>query len=116
MTDPLANSVLRNPDDPLRKTGPDASRNLLIEFGKVANGYPMEAVLQAAADVILNAIRQTHAKRSGAKDAFDAITTRTRDVLLSQHYDAMGRRRNVFPFDQKIEMPTVVNESKIWTP
>ncbi len=115
MTDDLAKSLLRNPSDPLHDAEPEANKVLLEKFGQVANGFPMEAVIHAAADVILNAIRQTHAKRSKAEATFNEIMSRTREVLLSQHYDALGNRRNIFPYDQKLELPLVVNQQKFNT-
>lgn len=96
---------LRNPKDPLHKSGPEAERELFRALGQVANGFPTEAVFGAAANMLVNAIRQSQPTREGAREAFDELIARVRLLLLDQHYDALGRRRNVFPFHQVIEVP-----------
>jgi hypothetical protein len=100
MTDPL-----RNHKDPLHKSGPEAEKELFRAFGAASNGFPTEAVLGAAANVFVNAIRQSQATREGAREKFDELVARVRLLLLDQHYDATGKRRNIFPFHQAIEVP-----------
>lgn len=99
--------LLRNPKDPLHKSGPEAERELFRALGAVCSGFPQEAVLGAAANLLVNAIRQGQPTREGAREKFDELTARVRMLLLDQHYDGLGKRRNVFPFHQVIEVPLV---------
>ncbi|HJT63082.1 MAG TPA: hypothetical protein VJ797_15540 [Burkholderiales bacterium] len=96
---------LRNQKDPLHKSGPEAERELFRALSNVCNGFPNEAVVGAAVNMLVNAIRQSHSTRQGAADALDQLVAKVRILLLDQHYDALGNRRNVFPFHQKIEVP-----------
>jgi hypothetical protein len=102
MTDPL-----RNPKDPLHKSGPEAERELFRALSVACNGFPNEAVVGAAANMLVNAIRQSQPTRQGAADTLDQLVSRVKLLLLDQHYDAMGKRRNVFPFHQVIEVPRI---------
>jgi hypothetical protein len=107
MIDPL-----RNPKDPLHKSGPEAERELFRAFGQLSNGFPMETVIGAAANVLVNAIRQGQPSREGAREKFDELVTKVRMLLLDQHYDALGKRRNVFPFHQTVEVPFIQMKRK----
>lgn len=100
-----ASDPLRNPKDPLHRSGPDAERELFRALGAACSGFPNEAVLGAAANLLVNAIRQSQPTRYAAREKFDELTARVRVLLLDQHYDALGKRRNVFPFHQVIEVP-----------
>lgn len=93
-----------NPKDPLGQR-PPAAKELFQRFSREANGFPVDAALEAAMNVLLNAIRQQHPTRKGAEAAFDEMTAKFKSLLLDQHYDLMGKRRNIFPFPQVIEMP-----------
>jgi hypothetical protein len=57
MTDPT--DPLRNPNDPLQGSAPDVSLELFRMMGKLAAGRPVEAILNAASNILINAIRQT---------------------------------------------------------
>jgi hypothetical protein len=57
--------------------------------------------------MLVNAIRQSQPTRQGAADTLDQLVSRVKLLLLDQHYDAMGKRRNVFPFHQVIEVPRI---------
>ena len=100
MTDPL-----RNPKDPFHKSGPEAERELFVALSKASAGYPMELVIGATMNMLVNAIRQSQPTRQGAADSLDKVMARVKMLLLDQHYDATGKRRNVFPFHQMIEVP-----------
>lgn len=93
-----------NPKDPILKASPDAERELFDRLTQAANGFQRDQVIGASANVIVNALRQTHATRRAALDDFDALTARVR-ALIASHYDGTGKRRNVFPFHQHIEVP-----------
>lgn len=92
-----------NPKDPLHKTS-DAQRELFNRLTASASGFTTEQVLGAAANLIVNAVRQAHATQKPALDSLDEIFSHVR-TLLAGHYDTMGKRRNIFPFHQHVEMP-----------
>lgn len=105
MSNPL--DPLRNPLDPLHKTGPEAQRELFRRFAAAANGFSTEAVVGAAVNMLINAIRQSHAKwtgSGGAEARFNEIFGQHKEVL-KRHYDGAGNRKpSIFPFDQTIQM------------
>ena len=92
------------PKDPMIAASPNAECELFTQMAKAANGFSREQVVGAAINLVVNALRQTHAAQKGALDDFDMLTAKAR-ALLAEHYDGMGKRRNVFPFHQTIEMP-----------
>jgi CO dehydrogenase/acetyl-CoA synthase epsilon subunit len=101
-TDVLKN-MLRSATDPL-KTGPNAGRELADRFGKTADGFSREHVLDATASVMLDLIRQEHGNRTAAHSKLTEFADKMH-VLLDQHYDPItGKRRHVFAFDQNIAM------------
>jgi hypothetical protein len=97
--------------DPLSQFS-DRQRELFERFTRDADGFSTEQVIGAAANLLVNALRQAHASRDGALDGFDQIAAKTR-ALIADHYDMMGRRRNVFPFNQVIDVPHI-NFSQRW--
>ena len=99
----MAEDILRNPKDPLHKTGPEVEKEILRKFGQLAHGFPRHEVLNAAWNLILNTIRQEAETRLRAEKLFDEYSGRAKNALLEQHYDLTGKRRNVFPFTQNIE-------------
>lgn len=100
-----------NPKDPLLKSGPDQQREVFNKFVQLAHGFSVEEVVGAAMNLIVNAVRQAHPMRRTALDSLDQTTTRTRELLAS-HYDASGKRRNVFPFHQTIHVPHIVDRDQ----
>ena len=100
-------------DDPLRSL--QGQEKLLFEvFAQAASGRNLDAVMGAAVNVIINAIRQSVAKRSDAEIKLDELFGRTKTLLLDAHYDSVtGLRRNVFPHDQVISMPHHFEDDRI---
>lgn len=93
-----------NKADPLTNT-PDAGRELFNRFNVQAKGFPLEAVVNAATNVLLNVLRQRNTSRNEAEKDFNEMFGRMKAILLA-HYDSVnGNRRSVFPFHQTIEMP-----------
>lgn len=90
--------------DPMVQATPKSELELFRRFGKEANGFTQEQVMGAALNLIVNALRQRHDKRKGAFEDYEQLTTKARGILAA-HYDSLGKRRNVFPFHQTIEMP-----------
>lgn len=103
MSDNGAADPLRNPKDPLHNSGPQAGRELFRRMGQLASGFPNEAVIDASWNMLINAVRQRTATWQKAEPEFDQQFYQMK-TLLRGHYDANGRRRNVFPFDQIVQM------------
>ena len=106
MSDPL-----RNPKDPLNKSGPEAGRELFRAFAREANGFPREAALDAAVNIILNVIRQSNDKAGEAEAQFNELFGKTKSLLLD-HYDSLGRKRGIFPYTQHVNVPLLNFKSK----
>jgi hypothetical protein len=97
--------IINNNKDPLNE-GPPAGRVLLERFDAAANGFPANAVIDAAVNLLVNALRQGLSKRENALAAFDEIFGRSKSLLAS-HYDSVtGDRRNIFAHTQHIIMDT----------
>lgn len=94
---------LRNLKDPLHKAGPEAGKELFRQLGKVCHGFNNDAVIDAATNLLINIVRQSSPTWSKAEQLFDERFGRGKTVLRD-HYDANGKRRNVFPFHQYIHM------------
>lgn len=89
--------------DPLQNVA-DRQRQLFDNIVKVASGFSTEDVAGAALNLLVNALRQAHGSRHAAFEGLDRLHASSRELLAS-HYDAMGKRRNVFPFHQVIDVP-----------
>jgi hypothetical protein len=90
--------------DPLKGKGPDQA--LFEALGKVCAGHPLDHVLSASINLLVNAVREDVASRQKAEAVIDELFARAKTVLLDHHYDPVtGKRRNIFPFTQTLEMP-----------
>lgn len=92
-----------NPRDPLHDA-PEAARELLRRFGQMADGFPAAQAVYAAANLIINALRQSHASRDAAERAWDEIMGRAKARLMGC-YDGAGRKKGVYPYDQHLVVP-----------
>lgn len=90
--------------DPLLIASPDAQRELFSRMCREASGFTAEDVAGAAINILINAIRQAHGKRSDAERRYDELMARMKGVLMD-HYDAGGRKKGIFPFNQNIVVP-----------
>jgi hypothetical protein len=88
--------------DPLNERPGDA-RELFKRFAQVANGFSHAAAIDAALNLVINAVRQSSATRANAESLFGEQTARAR-AILSDCYGADGKRRGVFAFDQHVAM------------
>lgn len=93
--------------DPLKRDDIAApgGKELFEKFSQCAEGFSVENAMDAAINVLLNAIRQTYSTRDKAAKAFDEKMGRAKHLLLEKHYHGDGSRRNIFPFEQRIEVP-----------
>jgi hypothetical protein len=92
--------ALRNAKDPLHNNY-EGPKELFERFAKAANGFPSELVVDAASNVLVNAIRQAQPMQRGALNVFDELVAKARAVL-AEHYQGTGERRNIFPFHQVV--------------
>lgn len=99
-----------NSKDPLNGA---PQRQLFEALSRVATGFSTDQVIEASAVLLINVLRQSCPTRQGAERKFDEISAKAKQVLLSEHYDALGRRRNVFPFNQTVEVSPVINPNKV---
>jgi len=98
-----------NLQDPMQKTdfAPPNAKELFDSLSKAADGFSAADVMSAAANLLVNSVRCAHATCAGAERAFDEVVGRSKHLLLEKHYDMVGKRRNIFPFDQVIEVPAL---------
>lgn len=102
---------VENPKDPILKSGPDQQRELFNRFCREANGFSTEEVIGAACNLIINAIRQVYSTRQRAEARFDEIFGRVKTLLVG-HYDQLGRKRGIFPYNQFIEPQHFVDKDE----
>lgn len=95
--------MLVNPKDPLHNN-PEAERELFNALARACKGFSHDQVAGAAVNLLVNVLRQSNATREAAMAGTDRLHATMRQVI-DAHYDALGRRRNVFPFHQVIEVP-----------
>jgi hypothetical protein len=100
-----------NPNDPLRK-GPDNTLVLFNRLAEASDGFTHEDVVGAAANLILNAVRQSYPKRQDAMRSCEELLAKMKGVLDSHYNEYSGERRHVFPFHQIIEMPHFQNPTR----
>ena len=96
----------RNKQDPLRKTE-EARRVLFTRFSEAANSFPQRDVTYAAANLIINSVRQQCKTQRAAELMIEEVFAHTKRVLLEEHYFPAGGRRNVYPYKQVIGMDLV---------
>jgi hypothetical protein len=89
--------------DPLTKC-PEPARELHARFGKIADGFNADDVINAALNIMINTLRQTYSRKKDADEAVDRLLAKTRQAL-DNHYYGNGTRRSIFPFHQVIEVP-----------
>ena len=108
-----SNGGFVNPKDPLKGTVQPRAEDLFHIMSKTCHGFSAEAVLDAASNVLLNALRQTYGSRSAAERAFDERMGKLKGILLERHYDPVtGKRRNVFPHTQVVEVPHFIDKDR----
>lgn len=84
---------------------PEQERVLFEAFNNASRGRSYDAVLGAAINVIINAVRQIEAERSKAEARYNELFGKGKTILLDKHYDSVtGKRRNVFPHTQVVKM------------
>jgi hypothetical protein len=89
--------------DPLLLATPTAQRELFKRMSRACDGFSTEDAIGAAANVMINAIRQAHPTRRKAEVRFDELFGRLKQILVD-HYESGGRKKGVFPYPQVIQM------------
>lgn len=84
----------------------DPARKIYEAFNLIALGKDNNAVLDAALNIMVNVMRQQEASRSLAEARWNLLFARGKTLLLEKHYDSVtGKRRNVLPSTQVVQMP-----------
>jgi hypothetical protein len=94
-----------HPKDPIANN-PDKAIELMKAMGQVAHGFSSQEVINAAANIVINAMRQSHATGHEAERAWDEIVARSKGQLMAC-YDSNGRKKGIYPYHQTIVMPYV---------
>ena len=102
MTEFKLNDVNGNPADPLKKTGPDHTKELFEKVSQCCSGFSYDNVVVAAGNLLINAIRQKCVTSREAELTYDELMAKLKAVLMDQHYYPNGQRRSVFAFHQTI--------------
>jgi hypothetical protein len=95
-------------------TGSMNEQELFRRLSRVAaeGAWSPEQVAHVAMNLFCNAIRQGFSDRKGAEMEFDNLTGLLKTMLLDQYDSVTGKRRQVLPFDQTIEMPLLRVDDK----
>ena len=97
--------------DPLAAV-PDPQRRLFEMFSAAASGFASDAVIGAAINLLINAIRQAAPEWNKAEPLFDDYLGKSKQ-LLKDHYDTHGRKRGIFPYDQTIVVEHFIDPERI---
>ena len=93
---------------------PTQEKALFDAFSKAAAGRTADAVMGAAVNILINAIRQREPTRKEAEALWDTMFGRGKSLLLENHYNSVtGKRRTVFPFTQTISAPLHVADDEV---
>ncbi len=73
----------------------------------------MDHVTACAFNLLIQGIRQTYGSREAALQRADDLCGQLKQAV-SDHYDSTtGKRRNIFPHDQRVVMPMLLDKDKI---
>ncbi len=98
----------KNALDPILPAGPEQERALFEALNKCASGHDFNVAAGAATNMLANIVRQACPTRQQAERMFDELSGRAKNLLMEKHYDAVtGKRRSVFPFEQRISAALV---------
>ena len=98
-----------NPKDPLLAASTDNGFAIFQAMMAVSKGAAIDDVISAAMNIVVNGLRMSYADRKNAHERLNFWAARFHQIL-DDHYDNSGSRKNgIFPFHQKIILPTVVD-------
>lgn len=102
-----------NPKDPLLKTRTPTDQEVFAIISQACVGLTTEQVMSVSINLIINAIRQTHALKYAAEPCMSELFGKGMQALMN-HYDSVtGKRLSVFPFTQRIDAAHVKSENKV---
>lgn len=102
-----------NRQDPLLQTGAEAGRVLFDAMSRTCTGFSRDDVVNAAINILVNAIRQECPSRQQSEARYDELSAKTKGLLMN-HYDSVsGKRRSVFPFTQTVHAQLVHFDDKL---
>ena len=90
-------------DPQLDRTTPNG-QEVFESVVKLLGGMPRELVREVAVNLLVNLVRQEDKSVSAAASSVDRFAHDAK-VLAAEHYDHTGRRRGIFPYDQRVEVP-----------
>ena len=94
--------------DPLLYNGPASQQDLFNKFSMLASGYPVDAAMGAAVNILINAVRQTFPLRTQAEDQWKSLMGQGMNILLSHYDPTTNRRRSTISFPQVLRAPQIV--------
>lgn len=86
--------------DPLLQNT-DNARELFKSFSNISHGFNTLDVINAALNIVVNAVRQAQPTRKEAAETWDELTTRSKGLLM-EGYDSTGRRKGIYPYTQTL--------------
>jgi hypothetical protein len=75
------------------------SRELTTALGKLAHHYTYDEVIDAAGNLLINALRQKHLRLAAAEEQVADVTLRIQRTLKDEHYQRNGTRKGVISLD-----------------
>lgn len=104
---------LGNRSDPLLKSSSEQQLELFKKLTKECSGQSAEAVIGAAINLLINAVRQAYPNLREAGARYDEVAGRGRQSL-TEHYDGVtGKRRGIFAHDQVIAPPMLTDADRV---
>jgi hypothetical protein len=96
---------MTNPRDPMSKLASGNGRALFGTISRACDQFSSQDVINAAVMLLVNALRGAYPTRAAAAAAYDEIAAKAKTFLLEAHYDSLGRKKGIFPYDQHIHPP-----------
>ena len=72
----------------------NGAKDLMTAFGKAANGYSIDDVIDASVNLLANVLRQKHLMLDAALEHADGIEQGIKTLLRDHHYTADRVQRN----------------------
>jgi hypothetical protein len=89
-----------NGKDPILNNA-EPARQLFHSFSQISHGFSTIDVVNAALNILINAVRQAEATQKGASETWDEWTTRSKSLLMDG-YDSTGRKKGIYPYTQTL--------------
>lgn len=83
----------------------EAVQKIMQAFGQAADGHQRDDVVDATANLLLNALRQSHAKLPAAEEELEHLVANMKAALARDHYLPDGTRR-----ERQVILPNLVSQ------